>query len=366
MQNREEMERPYSYQDHIARHQAQPESWNIVEYLRSYILITTEARNYIERAYNENSPGYLGRIFNSLPSLDTKTIDEFAEEYLREIKKGSFAEYTLRKVSDLLHTLIDCNQTTNHAEPNPHYGQLTDTALQIFSEVLNKTPDEIKAHFYGDPIEQKRVMNLANQMYASLMIAMTSRFTDIKERSQTPEGATYKDFSHYNYLFNGFKMSEDGLSVLPAGELTFKDLNQLNLDALTQRRELNPQSVETNQSLRKFVEHIDAIIEKWQSEPLVKDALNILMTMKTHALVIISGNDVVAHNYVSQRKEVINSYIDEQLHEEQPKATGSKSLLSIFNRREKKATTRHSLLGELQQDINHGIEPASLSLDNKM
>ncbi|WP_028389196.1 hypothetical protein [Legionella fairfieldensis] len=373
----------YTYQEHTKKFNHQPKMRNIPAYLNEFILNDPTAKGFIQRTY-EGQTGSLSRIFNDLPSLDTKTINELAIEYLHEIKRGNFQGFTLRKMSDLLHEFLDCKKYLDeeHTIPNPHYGQLTPTISETLAKAINRTPEEFLLALYGDPIDPKKVKAIEEQIIASLMIAITSRFTTMYALSQTSEGMSFKQLQNYEYLSSGIKFDAEG-NPSKIETPTFISLQELTLDHITQGRELNPNDQTVNQGLRKFVNDMGIVITSWSEQKKKQIFDGLTNTSLDDVLVIIgktsanaqalleSPNNIVTPDYVSQRKKMIGEFIEEKIQDIQKEIdaknekSSQKSLLPFFGKKGKKEATKEIdqlkelivALKTLEKNINGEIQP---------
>ncbi|WP_419420551.1 hypothetical protein ACNVED_04410 [Legionella sp. D16C41] len=355
MENKAEI---YTYEMHKKRFFGDKGMHSIPAYLQEFILIDPESKSRFQKAYGTKAVGELSRIFNDLPSLDTKSIDEFAIEYLEEIKKGNFYDYTLNKIGFLLHEFIDCNQYLSTGNVNPYYGQLTEGMLATFAKVLEIEPDEFKEVFYGKPINQTKVMDFANQMVGALNIAITSRFMDILSRSRTPEGKAYSDFQNYAYYYNGYsldKVDNEGLP-LKIQELCLPDIQKLKFDDIVKGRNLNPKNSQSHQAILLYIEKVSEIIAKWENkgkkEPRIQTILDSLRISLKNARLYVEISSVPP-DFIGKRKSMFIEQIDEEI-AKLPKPE-KKEKFTIFRKKSKEPEQHpaQTLLEELKEDVIH-------------
>jgi hypothetical protein len=229
----------FTYEKFVAEYKDRPEKRNMSAYLYEFLCRDKDAQAMLCSALSdENERGKLGRIFNEIPSTDAKSLDEFAINYLNEIKKGNFKAYTLRKVYDLLPALITVDKNSDQ------YGMLTDAILDVFSNITKMTKESIITQLYAEPLSKDKILEIQILMINSLTTAISSRFTDAINQAQQSENCEYKDIVNYFHLVSGFKLDLEGKGeyerVLECTfhEMEMTEMNKIEDHSCTQIPEL--------------------------------------------------------------------------------------------------------------------------------
>lgn len=179
---------------------------------------------------NTNALGHLTRIFNDILFFNDQPMDKNIEDYLANIKRGTFPGWVCERTLTIVDMLL-----------NPD-GTLKQDVLHLFAKAAALTDDEMKTRLYGDPLNPDRIKQVANMIVSSAVTAISLVLSGLMRQNPALRKMDY-------YITN----LKDGEPV-DDRLVTFKTLSrQLSFDELMRYKDRGDE-------VKKFIDKTENVI----------------------------------------------------------------------------------------------------------
>lgn len=332
----EHTDRTVSYEDYVADFLLNYEGKEPPKYYLN---------NWLKANPTGNNKGQLGRILNQLKSITTEPSDQFVPGYQKSIQNNYFVYHIIKKIDDFVEALFDQD------------GILKERFINIFAQVTNKTPDEMKELLYGSKdkagYNKKSVDELTKMMIAGALIAESSAFTAAAMAGINADDPNFNDPAHAFLYENIYLVAPtdkdhiqnptyDDFSTLSTN-LTFAKLQEYKNPA----NALKDFEAKLQDTIRKF--------DKWmENKALSPDLLVYITKLNLHEVLTMHVSHVLyqladdpqfklPYNYIDNLNRNINHVIDEEIALLKRKLEGQYNLIDTLKKERSELVQEASL-----------------------